>query len=70
MYVFNGIQFMTMNKKEAIYELMDYHACEIYNYVKKDKVLLDKYNKLMNDVFKNKKKFINDNNQVYKNYSD
>ena len=51
MYVFNGIQFMAMDKKETIYELMDYHACEIYNYVRKDKILLDKYNKLMNDIF-------------------
>jgi hypothetical protein len=70
MYVFDGIQFMAIDKKEAIYELMDCHACEIYNYVKKDKVLLDKYNKLMFDIFKSTKKYIDDNNQVFKNYND
>jgi hypothetical protein len=70
MYVFDGIQFMAIDKKEAIYELMDCHACEIYNYVKKDKVLLDKYNKLMFDIFKSTKKYVDENNQVFKNYND
>lgn len=49
---------------------MDYHSCEIYNYVKKDKVLLEKYDNLMENIFKNNKKFIDDNNQVFKNYND
>ena len=70
MYVFDGIQFMAIDKKEAIYELMDCHACEIYNYVKKDKMLLEKYNKLMFDIFKSTKKYVDDNNHVFKNYND
>ena len=70
MYVFDGIQFMAIDKKEAIYELMDCHACEIYNYVKKDKILLERYNKLMFDIFKSTKKYVDENNQVFKNYND
>ena len=69
-HVFDGEKFVDMDKKEVINELMDEHTCQFVIYVAKNK----KYNEMLENfrrnVFKSEKKYVDDNNNVYKNYKE
>ena len=71
--VFTGEQFTTLQKHEFLPDLIDLHLFELYTskdkYKLKD-IIVNKIDKLEEKINKNTKKYIDQNDKIFKNYKD
>ena len=74
-YTFNGSKFSAVIKNDLINDLIDIHIAEMYSFIKYNPELLKKFSGLLERfnnyeyrLYKNKSKFIDENEKVHKNF--